>query len=104
MKGGRGGGRLHLSGGSGFTLCEMRVAEPPTRIADDWRSVTCLDCAVDVAAGCWEGVSPADALAHFPGALGLSPEKFLDEVRLNWEDFNPEAAARRRSDGGGDDP
>ena len=104
MTGGGNGGRLHWRGCPDFTLCETHFAQPPVRIADDWRSVTCLDCAVDLAAGCAAEVSPADALAHFPDALGLSAEEFLDEIRLNWENFDPEATVRRRLEGGGDAP
>ena len=35
-------------------------------------------------------------------ALALSAEEFLDEIRLNWENFDPEATVRRRLEGGGD--
>lgn len=84
----------------GVTLCESHFA-PPARVTGDWRRVTCLGCAVDLAAGCTECVSPADALAHFPDALGLSAGEFLREVRLEWENFDPEAAEHRHRDSGG---
>lgn len=84
-------GRLHyrhpMKGLSAFTLCEMCFAHPPTRITANWRAVTCLDCAVDLAAAPVGGMTAADAFAHFPDVLGLTRDEFVDEVKLNFDDF-----------------